>query len=93
MAKNRVQKMGQCDEYGHRIKWTRAEKKMAREMKSAGSSRVSLSHLIGVRLRGLENLCGINAAHNARKKPTRLRLGFRHDLGFSTLGNTLVANT
>ena len=36
MAKNRVRKMGQCDEYGRRIKWTRAEKKMAREIKSAG---------------------------------------------------------
>ena len=37
--------------------------------------------------------CEINAAHDAGKKPTRLRLGLGTILIFSTLGSTWVAST
>ena len=34
--KDRGKEMGQRDQFGRRIKWTRMEKKMAKEMKEAG---------------------------------------------------------
>ena len=37
--------------------------------------------------------CGINVAHYTGSKPTWLRIGFWHDLSFSTLVNILRANT
>ena len=36
--------------------------------------------------------CEINTAYYAGNEPTRLRFGFGHNLGFSTLGSTLVAS-